>query len=548
MSSFTVSGQIVDVIAGRIFAGTVVVEHGRIVDIRDDPHHASTHFILPGFVDAHIHIESSMMMPSEFARFAVVHGTVGTVSDPHEIANVLGDEGIELMVQNGLRVPFKFHFGAPACVPATPYETAGAVLDATAIRQLFAKMGLKYLAEVMNFPGVLHGDADLLAKIAAAKELGLPIDGHAPGLRGDEAARYAAAGPSTDHECVTLAEAEDKLAGGMSILIREGSAARNFAALHPLLRSHPDRCMFCSDDLHPDSLQHGHINRLVERAVAEGHDRIAVIRAATLNPVRHYGLPVGLLRIGDPADFIVVSDLTTFRVRQTYIDGQCVAEDGVSRIDRVVVVPHNKFGVTAKRVDEFRVESRSGLIRVIEALDGQLVTNELHLNAHIDGDDLISDIANDVLKIAVVNRYADAPPAVGFIRGFGLKAGAIASTVAHDSHNIVAVGTTDAELCRAVNALIEARGGLAVVDGNRVDILELEVAGLMSGDGEGVTAGYTRLQHEAIALGSTLKAPFMTLSFMALLVIPKLKLSDRGLFDGSTFEFLSLFVDDQLPR
>jgi len=536
MSSFSISGQIVDVTAGHIFPGTVEVSNGRIVAVRHDANARTNRVILPGFVDAHVHIESSMMVPSEFARFAVVHGTVGTVSDPHEIANVLGPEGIELMVENGKRVPFKFHFGAPACVPATAFETAGATLDATAIRKLFARPGLKYLAEVMNFPGVLGGDPDLLAKIAAARELGLPIDGHAPGLRGEQARLYAAAGPNTDHECTTLAEAEDKIAAGMSILIREGSAARNFAALHPLLKSHPDRVMFCSDDLHPDALLHGHINRLAARAVAEGHDLMAVIRTATLNPVLHYGLAVGLLQTGDPADFIVVNDLTEFRVRQTYVDGLCVAEDGVSRIERVMVSPHNQFGATAKRVEEFHTPLRDGLVRVIEALDGQLVTNELHLPARE-----APSIPHDVLKIAVVNRYHDARVAVGFIRGFGLKAGAIASTVAHDSHNIVAVGTTDAELCHAVNALIETRGGLAVVDGTHTDVLELEVAGLMSGNGEAVAAGYARLQHAAHALGSTLAAPFMTLSFMSLLVIPALKLSDLGLFDGCTFQFVPLY-------
>jgi len=533
MAAFSVSGQIVDVVSGHIFPGTVEVRDGRIASLQRESSAPTDRFIMPGFVDAHVHIESSMMVPSEFARFAVVHGTVGTVSDPHEIANVLGAEGIELMVENGKRVPFKFHFGAPACVPATAFETAGAILDASAIRTLFAKPGLKYLAEVMNFPGVLGGDPDLLAKLAAARELGLPIDGHAPGLRGDEARRYAAAGPSTDHECTTLAEAEDKIAAGMSILIREGSAAKNFEALHPLLKSHPAKVMFCSDDLHPDALLHGHINRLAARAVAEGHDRMDVIRAATLNPVRHYGLPVGLLQPGDPADFITVNNMTEFRVRQTFIDGRMVAEDGVSRIERVMVHPLNRFGATAKRVEEFHIPNYAGLVRVIEAFDGQLVTGELHLPMN----------APDVLKIAVVNRYADAPPALGYIRGFGLKVGAIASTVAHDSHNIVAVGATDAELCGAVNALIASRGGLAVVEDKHADVLELEVAGLMSGDGEAVAAGYARLQHAAHALGSTLAAPFMTLSFMALLVIPSLKLSDLGLFDGRTFQFVPLEVE-----
>jgi adenine deaminase len=541
MSSFQLSANVVDVIAGRVFPGTATVADGRIAAIQEQAT-ASNQYLLPGFVDAHVHVESSMMVPSEFARFATVHGTVATVSDPHEIANVLGAEGVQLMVDNGRRVPFKFHFGAPACVPATAFETAGAVLDAAAVGGLFDRFGLCYLSEVMNFPAVLAGDADVLAKLKAARDRGLPIDGHAPGLRGEDARRYAAAGPSTDHECVTLDEAREKVGYGMMILIREGSAARNFAALHPLLRLAPAACMFCTDDLHPDNLLHGHIDRLVARAIAEGHDLFAVLRAATLNPVRHYGLPVGLLQVGDPADFIVVDDLRDFRVRRTYIDGRLVAEDGRSLIAGVGVSALNRWAATAKRVKDFHVPSRGGPVRVIEVQDGQLVTNELHLPAREDGGRLVADVATDVLKLTVVNRYADAPPALGFIRGFGLKRGAIASSVAHDSHNIVAVGASDEELCAAVNALVEAKGGLSVVDGARRDVLRLEVAGLMSRDGDGVAAGYARLDHAARALGTPLRAPFMTLAFMALLVIPALKLSDRGLFDGRAFRFVPLDV------
>jgi adenine deaminase len=542
MPSFSLTATVVDVHARCVFAGTVAVENGRVSAVREAAVAPPDRFVLPGFVDAHVHVESSMMVPSEFARFAVVHGTVATVSDPHEIANVLGVEGVQLMVDNGRRVPFKFHFGAPSCVPATEFETAGATLNAADIRGLITRFGLGSLSEMMNYPGVLSGDPEVLAKLEVAKSLGLPIDGHAPGLRGEDARRYAAAGISTDHECVTLEEALDKLACGMKIQIREGSAAKNFAALHPLLRTHPDRCMLCSDDLHPDSFQHGHVNLLVQRALADGHDLFAVLRAASVNPVEHYRLPVGLLRPGDPADFIVVDDLGDFRVRQTYIDGRLVAEDGRPLIERVDVPVRNRFGATAKRVADFRVPARGGMVRVMWAHDGQLVTDELHLPAMVVDGRLVSDVANDVLKIAVVNRYADAPPAVAFVRGFGLRRGAIAASVAHDSHNVVAVGATDDELCAAVNAVIEAKGGLAVVDGAATDVLPFEVAGLMSRDGTAVAAGYARLDAKARGLGSPLAAPFMTLSFMALLVIPALKLSDRGLFDGRTFRFTSLDV------
>jgi adenine deaminase len=439
-------------------------------------------------------------------------------------------------------VPFKFHFGAPACVPATEFETAGATLDERAVEEFFDNFHLRYLSEVMAYPAVLAGDPAILPKLRAAKDRGLPIDGHAPGLRGDDARRYAAAGPSTDHECATLDEARDKIAAGMKILIREGSAARNFGALHPLLKLAPEKCMFCTDDLHPDNLVHGHINRIAARAIAEGHDLFAVLRAATLNPIRHYCLPVGLLQLGDSADFIVVDDLRDFRVQQTYVDGNLVAEDGRTFIDRVNVTAQNRWGATIKQIDQFQVVARGALVRVIEAIDGELVTNELHLPAREEHGQLVSDVTTDVLKIAVVNRYADAAPAMAFIRGFGLRRGAIASSVAHDSHNIVAVGVTDKELCVAVNALIEHKGGLAVVDGGRVDVLPLDVAGLMSRDGDAVAAGYGRLDRLAHDLGTTLRAPFMTLAFMALLVIPALKLSDRGLFDGRAFRFVQLHV------
>jgi adenine deaminase len=544
MSEFSTSGTIVDVVAGRLFSGAVSVKDGRIAAIREADLSKPTYnrFIMPGFVDAHVHVESSMMVPSEFARFAAVHGTVATVSDPHEIANVLGVEGVQLMIENGSRVPFKFHFGAPSCVPATAFETAGATLDPVAVASLFDDFGLRYLSEVMDFPAVLAGDPVMLAKLRAARARGLPIDGHAPGLRGDQARRYAAAGPSTDHECVTLEEAQDKIDAGMKILIREGSAARNFAALQPLLRSAPGHCMFCTDDLHPDSLVHGHINRIVARTIAEGHELFAVLRAATLNPIRHYGLPVGLLQPGDPADFIVVDDLSVFGVRRTYIDGTIVAEDGRALIDRVHAPALNRWGATAKRIDQLHVPARGGLVRVIEAVDGQLFTNELHLPARVHDGGLVADVDADILKIVNVCRYTDRPPAVGFVRGFGLKSGAIASSVSHDSHNILAVGTTDADIRTAVNALVEAKGGLSVADGSRIDVLPLEVAGLMGRDGVAVASGYARLDGLAHDLGNGLRAPFMTLAFMALLVIPALKLSDQGLFDGRAFRFVPLHV------
>ncbi len=536
------SGRIVDVIQRTEFPGTVEVEAGRIRRIIRDGRVRGRHLLLPGLVDAHIHIESSLLPPAEFARQAVVHGTVATVSDPHEIANVLGAAGVRYMIADGRRTPFKFYFGAPSCVPATAFETAGAALDARAVGRLLARPEVRFLAEVMNFPGVLNRDPSLGAMMAAAKKLGKPVDGHAPGLRGRDAARYAAAGITTDHECFTLAEAQDKLAAGMKVLIREGSAARNFAALAPLLRTAADRCMFCCDDLHPDLLQVRHLDEHVRRALALGIDRFDVLACASVNPVRHYGLDVGLLQPGDPADFIEVESWEDFRVRRTWLAGRLVAARGRSRLPRQPSPVVNQFRARPRRPADFAVPAGRGRLNVIEACNGQLITRHRRLRAQVRAGQAVADPARDLLKIAVVNRYApQAPVALGFVRGFGLRAGALASSVAHDSHNIVAVGVDDASLAAAVNLVIAQRGGLSVVGEGRRAVLPLPIAGLMSDrDGRTVARRYTALDARAKQLGSRLDAPFMTLSFMALLVIPDLKLSDRGLFSGSQWAFLPL--------
>jgi adenine deaminase len=537
-------GFVVDLFARRIFPAELSVHQGRIQAIVPmEAQQVERVYLLPGFVDAHVHVESSLLPPPEFARLATVHGTVATVSDPHEIANVLGIEGVRYMMRTGQQVPFKFCFGAPSCVPATRFESAGAELSADDIRTLFTE-GITYLSEMMNFPGVLSGDPDVLAKLAVARAMGRPIDGHAPGLRGEQVRQYAAAGITTDHECTELEEALEKIAAGMKILIREGSAARNFDALHPLLRLHPESCMFCTDDQHPDLLVQGHINELVRRAVALGYDLFDVLRAASLHPVQHYGLPVGLLRVGDPADFIVVEDLSDFRVLRTYINGELVANEGKPLLEHRSVECPNQFRARPKRVEEFRLPAQGTRARVIEAYDGQLLTGELLLPVRTHDGEVLPDPEQDILKLTVVNRYADAPPAVALIRGFGLRRGALASSVAHDSHNVIAVGASDEELCRAVNAVIEHRGGLAVVEGEEVLVLPLPIAGLMSPeDGYTVARLYTALDQRAKQLGSPLRAPLMTLSFMALLVIPALKLSDRGLFDGRSFRFTSLWAE-----
>tara|TARA_R110002073_G_scaffold331253_3_gene515928 strand:- start:3840 stop:5462 length:1623 start_codon:yes stop_codon:yes gene_type:complete len=537
-----VKGNIVDIQSQQIFKGEVEIVDGKITDIRKS-NHSIENYILPGFVDAHIHIESSMLVPSEFAKIAVVHGTVATVSDPHEIANVLGVEGVDFMIENGKKVPLKFNFGAPSCVPATSFESAGAVIDSDDIQKMMSNPDIKYLAEMMNYPGVLFDDEEVLKKIAWAKYYAKPVDGHAPGLRGDDVTKYIAAGISTDHECFTYDEGLEKLQKGMKVIVREGSAAKNFEALIDLLPEHYENMMFCSDDKHPDDLLLGHINQLCTRAVEKGIDVFKVLQAACINPVKHYNLDVGLLQKGDDADFIVVKDLKKFNVLQNYINGELVAENGKSFVKHTDFKVLNNFNTDTKKVSDFEFLSTSEKIRVIEAMDGELVTNEIQADSLIKNGNLVSNIEADVLKMTVVNRYQNSEPSIAFIKNFGLNEGAIASSVGHDSHNIIAVGVSDEMICRAVNLIIENRGGVCAVNTKGEKIVSLPVAGIMSDQpAEIIGKAYAELDAMAKEMGSTLRAPYMSLSFMALLVIPSLKLSDKGLFDGNTFQFTSLEV------
>ncbi len=566
VNEFTVNGKYVDIFNNEIYRASIVIKDGKIFSINKEEETNNSllnevndgeYFLIPGFVDSHVHIESSMLIPAEFARIAVIHGTVATVSDPHEIANVCGIEGVVFMIENGKTVNFKFNFGAPSCVPATTFETAGDALNSQQVTELLKKKEIKYLSEMMNFPGVLFEDAEVMAKIAAAKALGKPVDGHAPGLRGEDAKKYIAAGISTDHECFTKEEALEKLGYGMKILIREGSAAKNFEALIDLLNDYPNEIMFCSDDKHPDSLvDDGHINELCRRAVEKGIDIFKVLRAACVNPVEHYKLDVGLLRIGDPADFILVKDLKDFKVHKTYINGELMSEDLQSHAStQKIGAPVNKFSCDFIKSEQLALKltdfpTESGLIPVIEALEGQLITNKLLLEPLVVDGNILSNVEKDILKIVVVNRYFNAPVSVAFIRNFNLKQGAIASSVAHDSHNIVAVGVDDESLAEAINLIINEKGGVCYayledIPNSKETILNakvlgLPVAGLMSAeDGYYVAEQYRQIDKGVKEyLGCTLASPFMTLSFMALLVIPHLKISDKGLFDGDKFSLI----------
>ncbi|MFN0034044.1 MAG: adenine deaminase [Saprospiraceae bacterium] len=544
----TIQSHLVDLHQRRIYPAEITLEGGRIRQIREIASvPADAGYILPGFVDAHVHIESSMLPPTEFARMAVVHGTVATVSDPHEIANVLGNEGVAFMLDDAARSPLKFCFGAPSCVPATSFETAGATLDVADVEKLLQNPAIGYLSEMMNFPGVLHGDAAVMAKIAAAHRLGKPVDGHAPGLRGEDARRYFAAGITTDHECFRYDEGQEKAQLGVKILIREGSAARNFEALWPLLREFPAQVMFCSDDKHPDDLVQGHINQLAARAIAHGCDLFDTLRAACVHPVEHYRLPVGLLREGDPADFVRVADLRDFQVLETWIDGQKVAAQGATLLPHLSVAAPNQFLAKPRKASDFQLfqEFFCPQLRVIKVFDGEIVTGEEEGSvSEMREGQYMPDVGQDLLYIAVLNRYAlDAKPALGFVRGFGLQRGALASSVAHDSHNIVAVGTSDEALAEVVNAVIEAQGGIAATNGaGDVRTLSLPIAGLMSqSDGWRLAEEYSRLDAWVKSeLGCVLRAPFMSLSFLALPVIPKLKMTDRGLFDVEKFDFVAV--------
>lgn len=540
---FSLKAHIVDVISRRIVKGTLVIENGKIANIIETEIPVNSPYVVPGFIDSHVHIESSMLIPSEFARLAVIHGTVGTVSDPHEIANVLGMQGVTFMIENGKRTPFKFYFGAPSCVPATPFETSGAVLGLSETEKLLMMPEIYYLSEMMNFPGVLFDDKDVVGKLKLAAKYGKPVDGHAPGVLGKDAEKYINSGISTDHECFTLEEGLEKAEKGMIIQVREGSAAKNYEALIQLLNHYPDKVMFCSDDKHPNDLVKGHMNEIIKRAFNDGYDLFDILRACTYVPKMHYKLDTGLLQIDDPADFVVLDNLMEFTVLSTFINGEKVAECGKSLLKSVVETEPNIFKAESLTLSDLELKAETEKIRVFKVFDGELITESFVTEAKVENGLSISDPERDILKIIVLNRYDKAMPAFGFIQNFGLSKGAIASTVAHDSHNIIAVGTNDQDMMRAVNLLIQSKGGISLVNGEAESLLPLPVAGLMSAmDGYKVAELYQKLDKKAKQLGTKLRSPYMTLSFMALLVIPDLKLSDKGLFDGKTFSFTPLFV------
>ncbi len=539
----TITGNIIDIVNQEIFPGEIHIDNQKISKIVRKKQIETTQYILPGLIDSHVHIESSMLTPGRFAQLAVKHGTVATVSDPHEIANVLGIKGVDYMINDGEKVPFKFYFGAPSCVPATPFETSGAVLGLNEIRELLEREDIKYLSEMMNFPGVINNSEDIVQKLSIAKELRKPVDGHAPGLRGEPLKNYINAGISTDHECYSITEAEEKIALGMYVQIREGSAARNFETLFPLIDKYPGKIMLCSDDLHPDDLSKGHINSLIKAGLEKGLNLFNLLMAVTIVPKFHYGLDTGLLRKGDPADLIVIDSPGNFKIKETWINGEKVFEKGNVLFEYNSQEAINNFYSSKINLADLKVEDKGSKIRVIRAYDGELLTSEEIIEPRVIGGEILSDASRDLAKIVVLNRYKPAIPVVGFITGFGLKRGAFASSIAHDSHNLIVIGMDDKDIFNALNRVIDSKGGIAICDSVVTEGLRLEIAGLMSSDDpEKVASDYAYLNNKAASLCTEIKSPFMTLAFMALLVIPELKISDRGLFNVNDFKETSLYA------
>lgn len=501
-------------------------------------------FILPGFIDSHVHIESSMLIPSRFAEMAVKHGTVAVVTDPHEVANVAGVEGIRFMVEDSKTVPLKFFFGVPSCVPATPLEKSGATIDHQQVYELLSEPDFHFLAEMMNFPGVINNDRDVVMKLDAAKKFKKPVDGHAPGFTGEDLKKYVAAGISTDHECSSIDEALERINFGQIIQIREGSAARNFSSLAPLIAQHPESLMFCTDDSHPDFLELGHINKIVARAVAKGYDLFDVLNIATQIPQKHYGFSLGKLEVNDLADFIIVDNLQDFNVLQTYIDGSSVYRNkNITFNLQDVPKPNYQFRTATPSIDDLRVVVQGNTMNVIEVFPDELITNWVKYPVSQNcGQEINSMLNEDIIKIVLLNRYENTVPVVGFIKGFNLKSGAIAASIAHDSHHILAIGANDESLVSTLKWIVSHRGGICFAENSVVDGIPLPYFGLMTdSNGQDVSTTYKKLNASISKAGSKLNAPFMTASFMALTVIPFLKINHNGLFDVNKFISVPLF-------
>lgn len=535
-----IEGNIVDIYNRNIFPGIVSIEDGRIIAIARSTKQYDR-YILPGFIDAHVHIESSMLVPAEFSELVIQKGTVAVVNDPHEIANVLGKEGIYFMLENSRSSLIKIFFTIPSCVPATDYDFSGSRLSVDDIKELLKSGRFVGLSEMMNVPGVLKHCPEVMRKIEIVRKQQLPIDGHAPGVRGMNLLKYVQAGISTDHECVDLEEALEKLNAGLKILIREGSAAKNYNALKSLISSHTDQVMFCTDDSHPDDIiRMGHIDKIVKRAVYDGFELFDILKVACINPVEHYHLPVGTLRINDPADFIIVRDLKSFDVLSVYLSGEDKFRYVKNRQKSFTsAVCLNNFSRTPILPSDLKKNAGERNL-CIGVKNGEIVTTKEFFQLSAPKQDFQSDTDKDILKIVYLNRYQNTPPQIAYIRGIGLKEGAFATSISHDSHNIIAVGCSDLELTSAINAVIAGKGGLSVAGKDGISVLPLPVAGIMTDKrGMEVAEIWERMMEKLHRMGCCLDSPFMTLSFMSLIVIPELKIGERGLFDYNKFDFIS---------
>ena len=546
--NYFISGNLVDVLNEKITNSIILIENGLITSITQTDG-KSDNYIIPPFVDSHIHFESSMLTPSEFARTAAIHGTIGIVADPHEIANVAGMAGIRYFIEDAKKVPLKIFFGAPSCVPATDFESSGARITAKEIEELFKVDKLHFLGELMNFPGVLSKDNIVLDKINIAKKYGKVIDGHCPKLTEFNLINYIDAGISTDHETTTLSEAIEKILNGMKIQIRSGSAAKDFNQLYSLIDDYTDKLMFCSDDLEPADLKKGHINLLVKKAIAKGIDIIKVLKVASINPIMHYNLNIGMLRVGDPADFLVIDNFTDFNIIQTHCDGKLIAENGKTKLEYQKPEIINNFNTNKITPNDIEIKlpqnnenKESVLTNVIGITNSRIITKlEQHL-LPVENATILPDLSQDIIKLVVHNRYKPRRKlAKAFVKGMQLQNIAIASSVAHDSHNIIAAGVNDNLICNAINIIVEAQGGIAVALNDETKILKLNIAGLMSDLNIEEVAKLKNELEDIVHTkgGCKLDAPFMTLSFLALLVIPEIKLSDKGLFNVSNFSFIS---------
>lgn len=529
-------GRLVNVKERSIYNARLIINDRGVIESIVACDEAPEVFILPGFVDSHVHIESSMLIPERFSEAAIKHGTIAVVADPHEVANVAGVEGVKFMIENAKRSKLKVYFGAPSCVPASPIDECFTPFTSKEVACLLELPDVKLLAEMMNFPGVINGEESVSIILNEARRRGVPIDGHAPGLTGDALRKYVQAGITTDHECFTLAEAKEKIELGMKVLIREGSAAKNFDALHPIIGYKPQMAMFCTDDCHPDELIRGHINKHVKKALSLGYNIFDVLQVACVNPVEHYGLNLGLLQIGDPADFIIVDNLNDLNVLSTFINGEEIKYEqnqSISLKEPAYVFPE-KYDISKINIT-FTPRKQ---VKVIEAIDGELITLKSSVVVKSNG----VDLENDILKIAVISRYNGANVAAGLIKGFGIKRGAIAASIAHDSHHIIAIGVDDESLVEVIDFIIQNKGGVAYYDGNEIFGFELPFYGLMANvPASSAAFAYSQINEKVKSAGCTLKAPFMTMAFMSLSVIPHLKITPAGLFEVDTFSLTSLY-------